>query len=100
MKIAEQIQNIADAGLMLADSYSSSKDSKTLLWVMLGIEDVLDKGRVFLPAEERENLSSINKTMDLLRLKIREAIDLMQPEEARKFLEDRSNNLRYQFSVK
>lgn len=100
MNIGQQVLAVAEAGVELASTHQQTRDVYALLSVLLGIEDALDKGRILLERENREQyLPSINEKMDSLRKEIRVILETLPADKVEKFMADRGESLKRQFSL-
>jgi len=90
------LEAIADAGLGIKFP-DSPLDQQIQLGILLDIESILDAGRSLAgPGEAR---AVVNKKMDALRLRIRNILDGMGKDEARRFLDARGEAIKRQFSI-
>lgn len=100
MTIGEHLLQVADAGLALS-TVKFDEDIYTHLTVLLAIEDALDQGRVSLWLLESgiEYKDEITQKMDELRGHIKELIQECDRGEFQKFMENRGDRLKSQFTV-
>ena len=86
MNLSVYICTIAEAGVAL-----SGESAQVSLNLLLDIENILDKGRMYCePAE----VPTVNEKMDTLRSRIRDRLDAMSQEEAREFMVERGRQLK------
>ncbi|MDD4989477.1 MAG: hypothetical protein PHV42_03570 [Candidatus Pacebacteria bacterium] len=100
----KELNSVADFGLAIVGDQKSGEyagDEYRILFALISVEDILDKGRTLCGVPEEKDdadaLSEINTKMDKIRSAIREIMKALNPQELEKMkeMDVRNRNLNW-----
>lgn len=81
---------------------SLPEDDLRALNILMHIEDILDKGRIYMTQSTEEDKMKFTETvenMDALRLHVRQMMDAYDQEKLREFMMERGRSAQNQFAL-